>query len=179
MNYLYLTNDNDAVYNIARDYADEHFLELFVLDFTDKTCIDSIKSVLRDSQEVCFLLYNIKKSSRADSLLKLLESNVTFFATTNDSISDALKSRFVVSYIEDAIYNSEILSFLVGKSIEKTTYSDAAFYKALARYCASHYNDSTYGNLLLIADILNNFQLSTTNLNYSYEYKRLCEGFKR
>lgn len=181
-NYLFLTNNVDRVKSLTERFARDYNLEMF--SFTmNKDSIDSIHKIYTEYNNACIFIEGLNKSKVADSLLKILENNtknVYIYATGKDDMSDALKSRFTIKYIKDKSYKTEIEQFIKGDTkIDKDVISDISFYKQLATYTVNHYNMYTMDNLMVIADICNNFLLSTNNLNFNYEYSKLCRQYMR
>ena len=181
-NFLFITNNVDRVQALTEQFAKDNNLEMFSFAM-NKESIDAIHRIYTEFNNACIFISGLNKSNVADSLLKILENNkknIYIFATGKEDISDALKSRFTLRAIRDKSYKEEIEQFIKGKTkLDKSVISDVSFYKQLATYTVNHYKDDTMYNLMLIADICNNFMLSTNNLNYTYEYMKLCSRYSR
>ena len=184
-NFLFLTNNVDRVQALTEQFAKDNNLEMFSFAM-NKESIDAIHRIYTEFNNACIFISGLNKSNVADSLLKILEicdidkSGNAIFATGKEDISDALKSRFTLRTIRDKSYKEEIEQFIKGKTkLDKSVISDVSFYRQLATYTVNHYSDDTMYNLMLIADICNNFMLSTNNLNYTHEYMKLCSRYSR
>ena len=177
MNYLFFTNNNDRVETLTKQYAIDNNMDFISLSATR----EDFNQLLTLEDEICVFIKNLNKSPVCDVLLKLLEenkNNLHVFATAKDDISEALKARFIIKTMKNISYASEIESFMRGGDVSKDVYSDVYFYKELATYTVNHYNNNTIHNLTLLHSIIYDFNLSTTNLSYDYQYKRLKRGYK-
>lgn len=176
MNYLFFTNNHDRVEALTKQYAKDNNLEFVSIEANK----DGFNQLYTIDHEMCIFIKNLNNSPTCDVLLKLLEenrNNLHVFATARDNISEALKARFTIKTMQDISYASEIESFMQGKSVSKEVYSDVYFYKQLAFYLVKHYNAKTIDNLILLHTIIDDYNLSSTNFNWSYQYRRLCNGF--
>ena len=175
MNYLFLTNDIEKVEALTKQYADDNCLEFYSFNNNSED-MNKVQELFKVADNLCIFIQNLNKSPVSDVLLKILEENsknIHVFATGKDDVKEALKARFTIKYIKGKSYIKYINDFLAEKKIPKEVYSDVYFYKELATYFVNNYDKYTIDNLKLLHNIINDFTLATTNLNYEYEYNRL------
>lgn len=174
-NYLFITNNDEAVEALTKQYAEENNLEFFSYQ-NNREDMDAIHELFIQNDNLCIFIQGLNKSSVSDTLLKLLEENsknIHVFATAKDDIKDALKARFTVRFMRDKSYINEINDFLADKKVSKDVYSDVCFYKQLANYFANNYDDNTLYNLKILHSIIEDCNLATNTLNYDYQFDRL------
>lgn len=174
-NYLFITNNNEAVEALTKQYAEDNNLEFYSF-YNNSEDMQKVQELFRNADNLCLFIQNLNKANTSDVLLKILEENsknIHVFATGKDDVKEALKARFTIKYIKGKSYIKYINDFLADKTIPKEVYSDVYFYKELATYFVNNYDKHTIDNLKLLHSIINDFILATTNLNYEYEYERL------
>ena len=175
VNYLFITNNNEAVEALTKQYAEDNNLEFYSFN-NNREDMNIVQELFKNADNLCIFIANLNKSPVSDVLLKLLEENnknIHVYATAKQDIKEALKARFTIKHIKGKSYIKYINDFLADKNIPKEVYSDVYFYMELATYFVNNYDKYTIDNLKLLHSIINDFTLATTNLNYEYEYERL------
>lgn len=173
MNYLYITNDPEQVFQIAQQYAKDNNL-LFYYFTANKETIRSILTLYKADDDCVIFIKNLNKSPVYDALLKVLEDNkknIIMFATSDmDDIKEPVKARFKVINYKNKDIDKEVMAFMKTGKASKEIYSSIAFYICLAEHTTD------LKTLLLINAILKQIKKCTYNIPWDYYFSVLKGG---
>ena len=74
MNYLFITNNNEAVEALTKQYAEDNNLEFYSFN-NNREDMNTVQELFKNADNLCLFIANLNKSSVSDVLLKLLEEN--------------------------------------------------------------------------------------------------------
>ena len=70
MNYLFITNNNEAVEALTKQYAEDNNLEFYSFN-NNREDMNIVQELFKNADNLCLFIANLNKSPVSDVLLKL------------------------------------------------------------------------------------------------------------
>lgn len=174
-NYLYFTNDVEAVRKMAKQQAKKDGKEF--LEFKNsKESIFNIINIYNTTNNTVIFLEGLNKSPISNKLLKTLEDNkkdIDIYVTScTYDVGKPLLARFMILTLNDVDMSKEVNEFIKTRKAAKEVYSSLSFYQQLALQSINNHR-----NILLINTIVQEILRCTYNTPWDYYFYVLRNNY--